>query len=194
MGKVLFPAYYPCGEFISSGGLTYTPLNLNNLTAEMAVYWRVKRWKATIVVAPGPKYGGGPLGTFIQYGYWNAGSEEELCCHNATYFQNDPPEFGGDYPWASSAFGFAFLGQKPYLAFSYLPIDEGGWQDQTNFYNENYGQGELIIQNFSPAISIPSYSSPMPSDGWEATVSVTIRADEYWSFGGTYNTETGERL
>lgn len=161
----------------------------------MAVYWRVKRWKATIVVAPGPKYGGGPLGTFIQYGYWNAGSEEELCCHNATYFQNDPPEFGGDnYPWASSAFGFAFLGQKPYLAFSYLPIDEGHWQHQTNVYHESYDQGELIIENFSPAIRIPAYSSPTPGDGWGATVSVTIRADEYWSYGGTYDTQTGQLL
>lgn len=194
MGKILFPGYYPCGEFISNGGVNYTPLNLENLTAEMAVYWRVKKWKATIVVTPGPNYSSGPIGTFYQYGYWNANTEEDLCCHNATYFQNDPLELGGDNPWASSYFGFAFSNEKPYIIYSYNPIDEGHWQTQTSIYNSYYNLGTLSIENFSPSIVIAAYSSPEPNDGWEASLSVSIRADEYWSFGGTYNTQTGEHL
>lgn len=195
MGKVLFPAYYPCGEFISSGGLAYTPLNLDNLTAEMAVYWRVKKWKATIIVTPGELYSSGPIGTFIQYGYWDANTEEDLCCHSSTYFLIDPVNFGGDNePWASSAFGFAFYQQKPYLSFSYHPIDEGRWQAISNIYESSYTIGQLTVENFnlSPGITIPAYSST--GDSWEATISLSIRAEEYWSYGGTYDTTTGEPL
>jgi hypothetical protein len=186
MGKVLFPAYYPCGEFISFGGIVYTPLNLDNLRSEMAVYLRVKKWKATVIVTP---QGESP-NTFIQYGYWDANTEEDLCCHNSTYFLNDPPYFGS---WPASTFLFAFTNQKPYLVFFYSDSDEGRAQKVTSIYTEGYNEEVLTIDNFNftPTISIPKYSS---TNTEISSMSVSIRAEEYWSYGGTYDTVTGEPL
>lgn len=186
MGKVLFPQYYPCGEFISSGGTFYTPLNLDNLTSEMAVYWRVKKWKATIIVTP---QGGSP-NTFVQYGSWDANTEEELCCHKSTYFLNDPVQFEN---WQSSNFLFAFTSESPYLGFAYSDSDDGQAQRVTNNYIEGYNQTLLTIGNFNftPGITIPLYSSPSTEI---SSMSLSINAEEYWSYGGTYNTETGARL
>lgn len=182
MGQILFPSYFPC-PFISKPFPGFSSINLEQLKDRMAVYWRVKRWKATITVTPGPNWDSQlPAGEYIQYGRWSANTEEELCCPQATEFINEPDYFG----WESSYFLFSFLNQMPFINLSYNPADEGGVQAINSG-----GDMEITVENFTPSMTFTAIKSPNSS---QSSIDLSMRAEEYWSYGGTYDTQTGQLL
>jgi hypothetical protein len=197
MGKVLYPGYFPyeCQE-----PPDFTPWE-SDLTGYMKMYWRVKTWKVTCtltgyeqedenggirIISPGP-------GDYVFTYGWDAENEESLVCPTEFKKKSGRGKLDG---WSESAFyfywacnnetyspGFGLLfaagddSQDPQI--SHLPINDSQLVD-------------VQLENFSPETSSIKLYTQVGS--YWGGISIKIRADEYWSYGGTYNTSTGEPL
>jgi len=207
MGKVLHASY--SGYFPSCIGEERTQGVLNgSLEDLMYIYWRVKTWEiesviGQLLVGDGPatwtfNQGVTPLGSI------NANTEEELVC-GKTFLQGasvsfeaetppDPPStISGDFgmfftPTVSQnanglyqiTFYIEFSLASTRIFFSSLPASFGA--------DQGAQVGELTIKPIN--IKTPIYGSGSIT----GTMNISVRATEWWSYGGTYNTQTGEPL
>lgn len=71
-----------------------------------------------------------------------------------------------------------------------------GWYDDDYLHPIKVGAASLKFLDYEGEIDV--YQMHDPVEGWYvpewAFSSATIEASEYWSHGGKYNTETGERI
>ena len=209
MGKVLFPDYFP----FCLGGLppaspeilcrSYSGQALS-LDALMAAYWRVRQWK---VDYSGTDTSGLPVTATGIHGF-NVGNEEDLVC--ATIPKFELLSFSSSYsPWGENDFrlfsiedNLSYAATSSYrFAFSLLyygadDLTQGGSVESGNLCGEGQ-QGVCNSQTISVtladagSIELPVTLCPDPE---EAFANISITADLYWSYGGTYDTTTGYPL
>ena len=194
-----------------------------NLTQVMALFWRVKKWEATITGSL-QRTLGGITGTLTFDGTTRElqpqepipSIEEDLVCFNS--------EAKGSLIYYTSAAWATDQDGNPFSDTLALGVSSG----HRNY--EQYTGVEKTENNFRIAGSLlfsatflingngntpPIYSSPLVEAGsynitfydgtltgklWStfadtaASCVITVNAKEYWSYGGTYNTSTGEPL
>jgi len=200
MGKVLSSqgtGYYP--SCIQSGSQIDSPFYLD-LTIEqgMALYWRTRRWR---VDASGSFYSdgrGSPESPIVYSGggeltqYTPVGSEEDLVCLGGSEYG-----FFGDINVQSEAeFVEVFYGYtsgyktdlKFFPSFSLNTIYIGSSPAGTPA-GEKVGSVRLIFNGYTIAKDL--YTNDTGASG---DVLIDFTCIEYWSYGGTWNTSTGEPL
>jgi len=157
----------------------------------MKMYWRVKTWRVSVTLSDRTVPGSPTNGTYISDCYWNVSSEEGLVCPGLFFVSS-----GGGEGWEN--FGFTIYqntdGNSIAAGFLFTPTGDSGEPEISSVSNlSNQPGGTLSIENFGeggsctiyvPNVTLPEYGN----------LSINIRANEYWSYGGTYNTETGEPL
>lgn len=216
MGKVLhasgsgyFPRCIPTGSPDTAITIKLT------LVQAMTLFWRVKKFEAK--TNGSASYSGGPNGSpstaiytsdyaeipnFENY-YPTPDTEEDIVCdanEGTRAFNNDNSgsiqQYGNTLPMGSFmqySFNQEFSAVKesvngfyyPYFTFNVGVFD-------TNNYGYNYvGNCNLSFYGYNG--NLPLYANqggPTSS----ANIVTSIRAKEYYSYGGTYNTSTGEPL
>jgi hypothetical protein len=207
MGKILHASnsgYFP---FCEQNSIVFS----NNLkidgTAEqiMALYWRVKRFKYSLT---GGYQGGenpitisGGSGVFAQN--INPPNEEALVCGGPTLFTGSAtlsaPQITITPNFYMKLFEANFLSSSPFF-------QSTGSTYKTFFQitsDSVFGGGEFVnsIKTFEFAVPCGSYSGIKSGTlfqsfgpNYSGSVSLVIEPSEYWSYGGTYNTTTGEPL
>jgi len=195
MGKVLSAqgtGYYP--SCIQEGSRPDDPDYLD-LTIEqgMALYWRTRRWR---VDASGSYYSdgkGSPEDPLIFSGggeitqYTPVGSEEDLVCLG-----------GSEYGF----FGDVSINGEPSAVEVFYDYTSGFKTDEkffpTFFFNSIFisstasikvGVARLIFNGYTIEKDIFSNESGAVGD-----VLIDFTCIEYWSYGGTWNTSTGQPL
>jgi hypothetical protein len=186
MGEVLFPGTFPfeCDEPYESSYFIFN----SNLYQAMKMYWRVKTWgvKATLsgrTVTP-PNNGE----YVFTYG-WDVIKEEELVCLK-TFSQRS-----GGSPFVENSFVLYPNTNGTQLACSILfrPSDDSGEPEISSFFTAGRTSFELSVLNFGDGGTCTLYSPNTTLEEF-GSMSIVIKALEYWSYGGTYNTHTGEPL
>lgn len=198
MGKVLhasYSGYFPAciGEERTQGVLDGT---LNDL---MYIYWRVKTWEiesviGQLLVGDGPdtwtfNQGVTPLGSI------NANTEEELVC-GKTFIRGSQIPFATSFGSAAGDLAIVYNSSASknsgglYQIFFYMIFEvAGGRIFSTNIQTPQGSQlGLLTLKPIN--ITTPIYGSGSIT----GTMNISVRATEWWSYGGTYNTQTGEPL
>ena len=162
----------------------------STLEQAMKMYWRVKTWRVTVTVS-GRTVGGISNGQYVEYFYKDAESEEDLVCPGVGLVLSDP--------WGNIGGEFAFQlfpntnGTSLAAFFLFKPGDDSGEyvisSIQNTFFNTLGGQ--ISLENFGPGGTCNFYipNNLLPEYGG---LGLSIRAHEYWSYGGTYDTATGE--
>jgi hypothetical protein len=207
MGKILFPDYFP---FCLENSLPPTsPLILCrqysgqalSLEALMAAYWRVRKWR---VDYSGTDTFGLPVTATGIHGF-NVENEESLVC--ATIPKFELLSFSSSYtPWGANDFRlFSIFDNLIYAATSsyrfaftliYYGADDltqGGSVESGDLCGEGQ-QGVCDSQTISVTLAdagIIELPVTLCPDREEAFASISITADLYWSYGGTYDTTTG---
>jgi hypothetical protein len=195
MGKVIYPDFFPylCET-------PYGPVSCfdGDLIGFMRMYWRVKTWKVTAtltgytnpdgsIILPGP-------GDYVFTYGWDAQTEKDLVC---------PRQFillSGDTSWDEYTFSFYWAlqsenGYEPGFDLFIRPGDDAS-DAETAIDREgvdNWAPVTINIDNFGSDIMSLTYYTTTASNKWGA-ISLKVEAESYWSYGGTYNTETGEPL
>lgn len=188
MGKVLHASY--SGYFPSCIGGPRTSGVINgSLEKIMSLYWRVKTWQIESIV--------GNIGIFNfsqgqkDLGSISATTEEELVCgktyNNGTliYATTEEGQVGVDFGLTYQPV-FSKMDENYQMSLLCSFFVAGNTLAATNIEGENIGNVQ-----FQPVdISIPIYTGV--EDG--GSLSVIISAKEWWSYGGTYDTSTGQPL
>jgi len=187
MGKVLFPDYFPF-ECDAPYFPEYYIFN-SNLSQAMKMYWRVKTWevKATLSGRTNTPPDNGEY--VFTYG-WDVSMEEELVCLK-TFSQKS-----GASPFTENSFALFpnTNGTQLACAILFTPSDDGGEPGVSSAIFPIVGKTpfELSIENFGEGGTCTLYNKPsQPGFG---SISIAIKALQYWSYGGTYDTTTGEPL
>jgi len=197
MGKVLFPGYFPLSENASCdstdgwGGLS--------LEMAMAAYWRVKSWQVSFgFTYPDEDLANKTVNQTFSVTSPDFGipitAEEQLVCDNGLKaWDFDIPE---PPPGIVSALSNASFSITTY-----------SWS-----FNSDYAEfGELVFpftESDTPpsyilpiTITIGNYTTTLQAAGFgggggsdPGSGSGSITAVEFWSYGGTYSTSTGEPL
>jgi hypothetical protein len=210
MGKVLFPDYFP---FCLENALPPASPEIlcrqysgqaSSLEALMAAYWRVRQWK---VDYSGTDSFDLPVTATGIHGF-NVENEESLVCRTIPKFEL--LSFSSSFsPWGENNFQlFSILDNLVYAATSsyrfafdllYYGADdltEGASIESGDLCDEGQ-QGVCSSQTTSVAVAdagtiqLPITVCP-DRQGNGASISITPYL--YWSYGGTYNTQTGARL
>jgi hypothetical protein len=203
MGKVLhasYSGYFPfCiieRDFVptNSVGGTFYPIGMS-LDQVTALFWRVKKW--TFADA----FLGKTSEPFSLFG--SPESEEGFVCTGGFSFQGI--FYGSLAPGAVSQiidFDLFTTSQKvlrvgnlyyPRLFFSGQYFDDSGFFSNGLTYRETAGpylSGVFRINFAGTTISMDLYSGYEDANFYIAD----LAANEYWSYGGTYNTSTGQPL
>jgi hypothetical protein len=212
MGKILFPKYFPScptngAEYIVEG---FTDAITSNIANTMKMFWRPRKIKlsGSYTLYDGTTNSCSGQSTFelvIQSPY---GSEEAMICEPYrpwTLFSStnttEPPEFY----WDSKPF---YKGEEDNL-FT-LNYFEFGLTDPINpEYSGSCPSSVLIAQIYAVEgnpvpygwqplniagvnFNVATYNDPDRSD--QGFIIPSVEVTEWWSFGGTYNTSTGEPL
>jgi hypothetical protein len=206
MGKVLSAegsGYFPI--CIPEGTAT-PPRNFLSLTLEqaMSLFWKVKTWEAKITGSV--FYNNGQTITYLLSTYQELvrnrpeiNSEENYVCNGSAGFEfekviqasvaqegGDPVIF--DYRWN---FLYTFLGayRSGNLFYPYFQTEILGpvISYDAPTYNTNVGIYTISLNGFTISGDLYAADDNAPS----GTALIEIRAKEYWSYGGTYNTSTG---
>jgi hypothetical protein len=207
MGKVLAPNYF---SFCLQNNYSEIPLNVreqffsgtaSSLNALMAAYWRVKEWRVDYSAFD---TAGSPITATGVYGF-DVTSEEQLVCPND--FIEKSFSFSGTTFFAEHSFSiFRYFSNLYYGAnisngFAYQMLYYGA-DDGTagaSVYSGTYdvcsgaGIGGTVSVNVADAgqLNFP-YKICEDREGQFGTISIS--AQSYWSYGGTYNTSTGQPL
>jgi hypothetical protein len=197
MGKILFPKYFP---FCPSEGLPAYLCNTSprTLSQLMYEYWVAKTWRVKVFMSdqgavnpPQPEYN-------FYFGI-NAGSEEIIPCTDVTsyiykYGDITELEFNSSFIvnyTSESGLCSSFVGY-------FSRFSEGNDDSvnigvdpsiQTGSVDVSFGDGHTL----SLPIRIASQQDD-PASYYELITGVEITIDEYWSYGGTYDTTTGALL
>jgi hypothetical protein len=173
----------------------------------MALYWRVRKWKYNI----SGNYAG-PL-SLIGAGEFTPeftpANEESLVCGAPYLFGNgDVVIVGGDVPYSFTfemyLFSLGFTNQTFLLngescsTYFQIVAEQGGYSELQSFQSSEELRiaGNYYIRLFGLIISsgilysgFPDYYLSPPG-----SCSLIIEPSEYWSYGRTYDTTTGEPL
>lgn len=211
MGKVRSLGYFP--HCIPQGIPTedfYLDLSLNEA---MALFWRVKNWEFRTTGTLSDGFGVGYDLTYLGSSWATATienpviSEEYLVCKSQELFL-----------FTNNVDGLVTTDDETYpingirqfgFSFGSIPVFDARYQG-SRYYPIFFFQmlGPVLSSSIAPG---PGYSSVVGTyylsfldyivqgdlfgaDGASGDVEVEINAKEYWSYGGTYNTETGEKL
>ena len=209
MSKVLFPDYFPnrCPPYDDHPRYWNT-----DLAGFMRIYWRVKTWQVRVT-----NYNPGflnPEGDYIpestetailkyervDYQYALLTSEEQLVC-GLNFLE--PREITGVDHMDYYQFGFdpSFNNYNSYSLDSRAAfrIGTGNQKDtQIGVYptgdpNYNPAAYTVTIENFGSNSATATFFQHIP-EYYELLTTARIIALEYWSYGGTYDTATGEPL
>jgi len=210
MGKVLFPKYFPTCPASGSDFIvpSYTNVLTSNIENTMKIFWRPRKIK---VSGSYTQYNGilrecstpANYELIIQSPY---GSEEEMCCEpinqwtltSSTNILN--PE--ASYSWDSKP--FYYIDQDALFTFNSFNFQlnqgdssPGGclfsvaikqlYPIEGNGGTYDYQAINILGVNFNMA----TYINDFTQIGY---VQPTIEIIEWWSFGGTYDTITGEPI
>lgn len=175
MGKVIHPTLFPNGcvwEGVEVRGIE------GSIEAIMALVWRVKK-----ITLKAPYTSGSVLTVTL---ITTAPSEEAIVC--------------GPWPFSVSADNGNIVGDPEvnhYLqgggTVTYLPIHVE-WENGEFFWSLNldFGLGAITFQIGSTGLSATIGAAGVNDNGLTQPISVTC--DEFWSYGGTYDTRTGAKL
>jgi len=207
MGKVLYPGYFPneCGPYDE------TPRWWSStLTGYMRMIWRVKKWEFIINItnACATRLDCADINGDHTFTYTSAATTEEgLVCGVDLVLESEDTRFNFDYYDFNIFPSFGVGSFSPYsimtanatgepqdkgISLGDIPIPDGpeyaNWIKNTSTVNiENFG---------ADSASAPFTAFTETSEGEDINFYYTarVRAKEYWSYGGTYNTSTGEPL
>lgn len=210
MGKVLhasYSGYFPFPFCLSennsfpTGRETFYPVGLS-LEQAVSLYWRVSKWQFSDNFTPAS------YETIFQFTYYptfqNIPEEKALLCSSGFVFSEIFNQQSG-FIFSQIIEGYLF--QSPQL----LPqniVKKGNLYYPQLFFNGywvNYAEfgtgvtlfnpmgdsnvvGSLRIEWLQYIVNIPLYSF------YTNPYSVVLKAIEYWSYGGTWDTATGARL
>ena len=209
MGKILFPQYFPIcpedgNEYIVPG---YTDALTSNIENTMKMFWRPNKIKisgsymqydedARACITPAT------YELIIQSPY---GSEEEMCCEPVeqwtVQFSNNVENSQAAYSWDSKPYK-----KDPENLFTLNSFDftldggatPGNCSDtvliKQLYPTEDGGGGPYDYQTINIAgvdFNMATYVDPISGVGY---LQPSIEVIGWWSFGGTYDTETGEPL
>ena len=183
-------------------GGTYYPIGLT-LEQAISLFWRVKNWTFQDPFTPvSPIFS---LNT-TRPNFPPAANEEDIVCVNGYRYDN---VFGEPDAFSQIIDFELFSGQQipaslillkignlyyPRLFFSgqFFVVSTGEGAGASTLYGSSfapYEVGSFVINFWGYSISIKLYSSfsYLP-------YSASLNANEYWSYGGTYNTSTGFSL
>jgi len=187
MGKILSVGTFPfeCDTPYLSEYFIFN----SDLAQAMKMYWRVKTWEVRATLSGRTAIPPDNGEYVFTYG-WDVSKEEELVCLK-TFSQKS-----GGSSFTENSFALYPNTNGTQLACSILfrPSDDGGEPNISSAYYSIVGKTpfELSIQNFGEGGTCTLYSSnTLPAYG---SMSIVIKALEYWSYGGTYDTTTGEPL
>jgi hypothetical protein len=206
MGKVRSLGYFP--HCMPQGIPTPTDLYLElTLGQAMALFWRVKNWEFKTTGTLNATYDITYLGSSWATATIDnpVSSEEQLVCKGEDLFtftsyvdgliddHTNPPYTLNGIRQFSFSFGSDVDYGAKYQGSTYYPL--------------------FSFQLFGPILStsLPGYPAVVGTyylsfldylfegdlygaGGVSGNVEVEINAKEYWSYGGTYNTETGEKI
>jgi len=190
MGKVIYPNYFP---YLCEEPYGYSSLN-GSLNGFMRAYWRVKTWKVTAtltgytnpdgsIISPGP-------GNYVFRYKWDAETEEDLVCRRQFELIS-----GADWNENTFYFSWALQSRNSYEPAFYLLMRPGDDGADAEISNNPYATGNLVTTNFdnfgNDNMSLTYYSA---SQGRWGAITLNVQAENYWSYGGTYNTQTGQPL
>ena len=170
----------------SQGNFWQTPLFTN--AEAMVAYWRVRKWRVDITVS------GAVVGLIGCDVLMNAADESQLVCGQRAEKseQAEMPVTGEGYDTDV----FLYVDIRPFgifidLEFSDYP--EGGDSVIRWGTTNSSGSNEIILTMGS--ITKNLVGKYFGSELYPApTVTGTMNAVQWWSYGGTYNTQTGARL
>ena len=202
MGKVLHASgsgYFP--GCVTDGTPPERSLGLT-LEQAMGMFWRVRTWE---VRTSGTQF---YESAFSQYNsnsysnlipFQNVGKEEDLVCYGGSFFpqtlsvdvtvtptSGDPP--GPPFIVGSSinfVYGGSIIKNDPFYYFDFY-IE--GFNCLTYLFTDKVGTYNISYLNHQ--ISGDLFGPPDTS----GTTLIEINAKTYWSYGGTYDTATGNRL
>jgi len=201
------------GKVLHASGSGYFPFCIQESTSPacvfpletiMKIYWRVKRFQLT-----GSGIGTYPppfediTGTFnfnpVEIPQTYANSEENLVCASGFSF-NRSPDFGGivlnQYTANKNNLNLFSLNFTASFSDDGIRNSLGG----ENGFNAFYGPYATTIPSTSLnifGVNMPVYITidGLPDDAYMGgDLQLTLTPLEYWSYGGTWNTSTGEPL
>jgi hypothetical protein len=166
----------------SQGNFWQTPLFTN--AEAMVAYWRVRKWRVDVTVSG---YVVGAIGCDVEM---NAADESELVCGkdasgSASVEMLIPSgEFNTDVN-LSVGVGAGGIG----VQVDFLDVPEGG--DSNIIWNttDSSGSNQITLTMGSITKNLSGAYIVMP-----ITATGTMNAVEWWSYGGLYDTSTGEPL
>ena len=204
MGKVLSAqgsGYFPACILQQNSPFDYPSGSLQDI---MTFYWRVKKFKVTISGSGTARANSQSVqmsGTFDLIPRDEIKSESQLVCNLPSIYEGNGGEFVFD-GIAEGALGAALFHLPEYYQKS------GSSNIQTNIslvagVSVNYffsdrgpigymKMGSWSINFYGGSLSGELYSPP--SSFSSGSFNTKFEATEYWSYGGTYNTITGEPL
>jgi hypothetical protein len=188
MGQVIYPDYFPylCEE---PNGFASLRGDLNGF---MRIYWRVKTWKVTAtltgytnpdgsIISPGP-------GNYVFRYKWDAQTEEDLVCRRQFELIS-----GADWNETTFYFSWALQSRNNYQPAFYLFMRPGDDGQDAEVSADPLTGGNLVTIGFDnfgdDNISLTYYSN---NQGKWGDIRLRVEAENYWSYGGIYNTSTGE--
>jgi hypothetical protein len=213
MAKVLHASksgYFP---FCEQNSLDFSD-NLKidgTLEQIMALYWRVKRFKYSLTGQytadfADPIIISGGSGVFAQNIY--PPNEEDLVCSGPTLFTGSAtlstevtitPNFYMGLFLTNPISPLPFFQSTDDIYKTYFQITSdrvfGGGEFTNSIATSEFSQpcGNYSVQIFSQIIKFGTLFQTF-NPNYSGNVSLVIEPSEYWSYGGTYNTTTGEPL
>jgi hypothetical protein len=200
MGKVLHASksgYFPfCSTNINLQDGLYISGSLDQI---MALYWKVRKWKYSI----SGNYAG-PL-SIIGEGEFTPNliseKEESLVCRAPTLFSNGQAIIIGGIPYpfefSMTLFGSGFSLDENVCSTNFqISAKDQIYNPLQSLSNQDYHiVGNYDIKIFGSVLSSGTLYSGFPDYfDQDGSCSLIIEPSEYWSYGGTYSTSTGQRL
>jgi hypothetical protein len=187
MGKVVSFNYFPfsCDPPFLQEYFIFD----SNISQAMKMYWRVRVWKVTCVLSD-REVSTPSNGTYISYAYWDVDKEEDLVCPNIQFLTTSQPDW--------EEFGFALYANTNQRSLAagvlFRPSGDSGEPEISSVASlssklggtlslENFGEGGTF-NYYTPNATLPAYGN----------FSISIRAYLYWSYGNTYDVDTGKLL
>lgn len=208
MGKILFPDYFPnCIKIgIRDQPDPFNPLSgFTNMTLDqaMGLLWRVKTWECLVSGTYESSY---ESLTFLGGSYQEMASfdptnrEEDLVCGILNRYriyteELFTPLYGDNPPFIIGVTCDFVIGSNdisrdgdvyfPTLSINAVAISSIAYPP---YFSNSAGTYNISFLNY--VITRDLYFSTY----YSGSVTINIRAKEYWSYGGTYDTTTGEPL
>jgi len=207
MGKVLSAqgsGYFP--SCIQPGSATSSQWNLDLTIAQgMALYWRTRKWRfeasgswiSNNRVVPQSVSGSGDVVNLDE-----AASEENLLCLGRGdssiygYFDTDQGKFDIELSFNVQSNILAFFNsyQTKTSVYPWFRINSTYIQNNNEREDQKIGTIRFIFNGYTIAKNLYTNDAEEPWTGTNGNVLLDIICKEYWSYGGTWDTSTGELL